>query len=423
VPTRRGRALVLGGVVLYAVARALSVDELFSVAAAAVILPGLALLSVRWARYRIGFSRAVAPRRLFPGSRLTVQFSVRNLGHLPSPPLLLEDRAPAALGGPARFTLASLPPQRRETVAVERRPLRRGRYPVGPLTARVVDPFGLAETRTVIAGTEDVLVYPRVERLAAGGPPAERAGSGPSAASRLAPGGEEFYAVREYESGDDLRKIHWRSVARTGRLMIRQEEARLYPRATVLLDARASRHRGHGHDSSFEWTVSAAASVLWHLGGLGYALRLAADERDPEAARAGRVGAAALLEALAVLEPSPARSLVPVLRAAARRPGAEGALVAILPAPAAPEELALLRRLRGPYRWCGAVLVDVDSFDGVPPRARAEADQRIAAAERALLGAGWRVTAAGARDAVRDVWQSLLLDAVSRRSSGSGRSS
>jgi uncharacterized protein (DUF58 family) len=406
---------------LYFVARILSVDELFAVAAAAAVLPLLAMITVRWARYRLGFSRRIERKRLFPGGRLIVRFSVRNLGHLPSPPLLLTDQAAAALGGPSRFSLASLAPQKREIVVVERRPIARGKYAVGPLTARLVDPFGLAEANATLAGAEDILVYPRVEQLAAGGPPADRSGSGPSAVFRLAPAGEEFYAVREYESGDPLRKIHWPSVARTGQLMIRQDEARFYPRATILLDARTGAHRGSGVDGSLEWAVSAAASTIWHLGRHGFGLRLATDDRDPTSVRSGRSGAESLLEALAVLRASSNTSLLAATRRLSRRPGADGALLAIIPPPKA-EELAALSRLRTLYRWCGAIVIDVTSFDNVAPRVRAEADQRIAAAEGVLIRAGWRVRSAGARDRYRDVWLTLIGATPYLQSSASRRS-
>jgi uncharacterized protein (DUF58 family) len=421
VPTRRGRALLLGASALYFVARILSVDELFAVAAAAAVMPLLAIATVRWARYRLGFSRSVERRKLFPGGRLIVRFTVRNLGHLPSPPLLLTDQAAPSLGGPGRFSLASLAPQKRETIVVERRPSLRGKYSVGPLTARLVDPFGLAEVNATLAVAEDVLVYPRVEQLSPGGPPADRAGSGPSVVYRLAPAGDEFYAVREYESGDDLRKIHWKSVARTGQLMIRQDEARFYPRATVLLDVRLSAHRGAGPEGSLEWAVSAAASTIWHLGRHGFGLRLATDDREPTGVRSGRRGAESLLEILAVLRSSSNTSLIPATRRLARRPGAEGALLAIIPPPK-PDELAALSRLRTMYRWCGAILLDVTSFDAVAPKARAEADQRLAAAEGALIRAGWRVRSAGARERYRDIWPTLigatpyLQNSASRRS-------
>jgi uncharacterized protein (DUF58 family) len=421
VPTRRGRALLLGAFGLYLVALILSVDELFPVAAAASILPGLAVITVRWARYRLGFSRTIERKRLFPGGKLVVKFSVRNVGHLPSPPLLLVDNAPPALGGPSRFSLSSLAPGHREVIVVERRPTARGRYPIGPLTARLVDPFGLAEASATLAVAEDVLVYPRVEPLGVGGPPADRAGSGPSAVYRLAPVGDEFYAVREYESGDDLRKIHWGSVARTGQLMIRQDEARFYPRATVLLDTRADAHRGSPTDGSLEWAVSAAASTIWHLGKEGFGLRFATDDREPTSVRAGRQGAESLLEVLAVLRASAQRSLVPGARRLGRRPGSDGALIAIMPPPR-PDELAAIARLRTRYRWCGAIIVDVASFDSVPPRTRAEADQRLAAAEGALMRAGWRVRSGGARDRFRDVWQTMTGAGPYRQSSASRRS-
>lgn len=420
-PTRRGRALLAGAVALYVVALILSVDELYAVAAAASILPALAVITVRWARYRLGFSRTIDRRRLFPGARLIVRFGIRNLGHLPSPPLLLIDNAPPALGGPSRFSLSSLSPGRKETVVVERTPTARGRYPVGPLTARLVDPFGLAEASATLAHAEDVLVYPRVEQLGLGGPPADRAGTGPSAVYRLAPVGDEFYAVREYESGDDLRKIHWPAVARTGQLMIRQDEARFYPRATVFLDTRADAHRGSPTDNSLEWAVSAAASTVWHLAREGFGLRLATDDRDPTGVRAGKHGGESLLEILAVLRASAQRSLVPASRRLARRPGADGALIAIIPPPR-PDELVALARLRSLYRWCGVVLIDVASFDSVPPRVRADADQRLAAAEGALMRAGWRVRSAGARDRFRDVWLTLTGAAPYRQSSASRRS-
>ena len=69
--------------------------------------------------------------------------------------------------------------------------------------------------------------------------------------------GDEFLTLREYEVGDDLRRVHWRSTARTGELMIRQDEARWRSRAAVVLDVRPGAHDA----ASFEVAVEAAASV------------------------------------------------------------------------------------------------------------------------------------------------------------------
>ena len=73
--------------------------------------------------------------------------------------------------------------------------------------------------------------------------------------------GDDFLTLREYELGDDLRRVHWRATARTGELMIRQNEARWRSRAVLLLDVRP----GAYDDASFEVAVEATASVVARL--------------------------------------------------------------------------------------------------------------------------------------------------------------
>ena len=126
----------------------------------------------------------------------------------------------------------------------------------------------------------------------------EYAGSGDSRARSVAVHGEDDIATREYRNGDDLRRVHWRSTARTGELMVRREEQPWESRATIVLDTRRQGHRGEGPTSSFEWAVSAAASVGLHLRHSGYKIRLVtgsgvdldATERDGEGAAARRPG-------------------------------------------------------------------------------------------------------------------------------------
>src|SRR5207249_9812745 len=127
---------------------------------------------------------------------------------------------------------------------------------------------------------DELVVFPEVEDLP--GLPGSRfgSGSGDSASRHLFRTGEEFYTMREYEVGDDLRRIHWPSVARRGKLMIRQDEAARRSLATVFLDTRLS-SLGHAHSPPFEKAVSAAASIGVHLSRSGYSLRLAAGTSRP----------------------------------------------------------------------------------------------------------------------------------------------
>jgi len=416
-PTRRGWAIIGAAAGCLVAARTTAVKELYSLGIAAALLPLVGGLLVRWGSVNLTIKRRVAARRIFPGARMRVDLDVRNEGSVRTPPLLVEDDAPPAFGGPARFSLPSLPAGSRTPVGIERTAAARGRYQIGPIRLRLIDPFGLAERTVIVRDLDRITVYPRIEPLTGGGPPAERAGAGPASVYRLAPEGDEFYAVREYESGDDLRKIHWRSVARTGQLMIRQEEARFFPRATVFVDTRRIAHHGTGGDSSLEWVISAAASALWHLARQGFALRLATEDISPLGARSGRESAESLLEALATVTPSSHATLQRGLRPLAQRPGADGALLAFMPPPG-PEDLRTLARLKTLYAWCGAVLIDADaSIGSLTPRARAEADQRIAAAEATLARVGWRVRSADTKERFRDLWHGLTLASVPRPSS------
>ena len=135
---------------------------------------------------------------------------------------------------------------------------------LGPLIVTAGDPFGVARRSAPGVGDAEVIVRPRIHEIvapvAAGGRVAagdEDAGVR-SIASDL---GHEFLTLRNYELGDDLRRVHWRSTARTGELMIRQDESRWRSRAAVVLDVAAGAHDDH----SFEVAVEAAASVMARL--------------------------------------------------------------------------------------------------------------------------------------------------------------
>jgi len=406
VPTRRGKILIAEGLLLYVLARALAIRELFPLALAAVLFPFVAVAFVRWSRHRVGFRRTISPPRVFAGSTVRIEYSVHNSGRMSSPPLVLDDAAAAGIGGAIQVSLPSLPPDKRGSITVERTVGRRGWYSIGPMRARVVDPFGLAEM-TGTAGTESrLVVYPRVEMLHESSPPEPRSHGGRSHIHRLASSSQEFYAVREWQDGDDLRRIHWRSTARRGSLMIRQDEIRPHPRATVLLDTRTE------GDDELEWMITFGASVLWELARQGYSLRLCTPDVAPTSPRWGKEATDPLLMALAGISRSRVPSAMRVVRQLASPHSAGGVLIAILP-PLHPHELGALARLRRQYTWAGAVFLDSISFEDGSSRERARFDQQLAEAERALARGGWRVVVAGSNDHPSPIWQSLLASGTS----------
>ena len=140
---------------------------------------------------------------------------------------------------------------------------RRGRHIVGPALVTVADPCGLVRRSWVAAEPGEVIVLPRVHdvvppRRAGGGEPAERA-DGPRIPVVEALG--EFLALRDYEPGDDPRRVHWRSSARTGELLVRVDEAPAPGRVVVLFDVRGTVY----DDDSFEQAVEVVASIAASL--------------------------------------------------------------------------------------------------------------------------------------------------------------
>ncbi len=154
---------------------------------------------------------------------------------------------PRELGSRPRFLVDKADQSWRRVVEYPLLGRVRGRFSTGPLTVRTSDPFGLVQLDRQFVATSEVMVTPRVVPLptirATGG-----AGStGEARPHRIGVVGQDDVLVREYRQGDDVRRIHWRSTARWGDLMVRREEQAWDPSASIMLDSRAAAHAGRGH--------------------------------------------------------------------------------------------------------------------------------------------------------------------------------
>ncbi len=134
--------------------------------------------------------------------------------------------------------------------------------PVGPLRVVRRDPLGLVVLARSYGDVVLVWVHPRVHPLRA-----VPTGAGRSLDGRVdaVPHGSiTFDSLREYVVGDELRRVHWRTSARVGELMVRENVDTSLPRIVVLLDNRALAHpdRVGGVAESFESACEAAASVV-----------------------------------------------------------------------------------------------------------------------------------------------------------------
>ncbi|MEU6021499.1 DUF58 domain-containing protein [Micromonospora sp. NPDC047134] len=385
--TTRGRSFLAAAVAAAISAGILGEKDLLRVAVLLAVLPLLAALYVGRSRYKLACHRSLEPHRMPVGANARVVLRLQNMSRLPTGTLLLEDRLPYALGSRPRVVLERLGAHQASSVAYTVRADVRGRYEVGPLMVRMTDPFGLCELTRAFPGTDRLTVVPQVVPLPSVRLPGEYTGSGESRSRSVAVHGEDDAATREYRRGDDLRRVHWKSTARTGELMVRREEQPWESRATVLLDTRAYGHHGDGPTASFEWTVSAAASIAVHLRQAGYKLRLvtgAGVDID-----AGEGGDGQLLDHLAEVRLDQRVEITTLMQHVRQR--SDGGLIIGLFGSLSTAEAELLAGLRANNATCVSFLLDSSAWLNLPAQARAEADQAHDAAALALLQSGWRV--------------------------------
>jgi uncharacterized protein (DUF58 family) len=385
--TTRGRSFLAAAAAAGLSALILAEKDLLRVAVLLVVLPLLAAGYVGRSRYRLACSRSLEPQRLPVGASAQVRLRLQNLSRLLTGTMLLEDRLPYALGSRPRLVLERLGGNQATSVTYSVRADARGRYEIGPLVVRLTDPFGLCELIRSFPSVDRLTVIPEVVPLPTIRLAGEYTGTGDSRARSVAVHGEDDAATREYRHGDDLRRVHWRSTARVGELMVRREEQPWESRATVVLDTRAFAHRGEGPTASFEWAVSAAASIALHLRRAGYRLRLVSPTIDVDASDGA--GDGAVLDHLAEVHTRGRSDLAALVEQVRSR--ADGGLVIGLFGLLTPAESEVLARLRRSGVTCIAFLIDSSTWLNLPAEARAQADREHSAAALSLLEAGWRV--------------------------------
>jgi uncharacterized protein (DUF58 family) len=354
--TRQGWLCLWGGLGLLAVARLLGIGELYVLGAVMLGLLGVAAVYVRTTRLDLNVDRVVHPARVHAGQLSRVEVRVRNLRTKDTPVLRLRD----AVTGTAGAELL-VPPldQGAASVASYRLPTdRRGIVRVGPLQVVVADPFGLVQASVEAAPRVDVTVLPKVDEVR---PVPFTTGHDPLAGvlhpHALGRVGDDFYALRAYVVGDDLRRIHWPSTARHDELLVRQQEQPWQGRTSVLLDVRRA-----AHDSrSLEAAVSAAASIVSANSARRDLVRLLTTDGADSGFGSGTTHLHALLEHLAVVEATGSASLRAMIDVVQR--DGQGALVLVV-GQTAGDELSATTRLRQRFGMVSVVRVGRASAHG-----------------------------------------------------------
>ena len=419
--TTRGTSFLAAGVAAALAGLFLGERDLVSVGILLVALPLFAALAAGRARYRLSCVRSISPPRVAAGQGALVRVRLANVSRLPTGLLLAEDTVPYALGTRPRYVLNGIERGGSRELSYPLRSDLRGKFAVGPLQIRIADAFGLVELGRSFSSSTTFVVTPKVVPLPRAVVAGTWLGSGGGRARSAAAAGEDDVVPRPYRDGDELRRVHWRSTARYGELMVRREEQQWRNRVLLLLDTRRGAHAGSGATSSFEFAVSAAASIGTHLAREGLDGQLVT---DTGALTAPGIFEDVLLDSLAMIKPSRGRDLgrgIAALRAES------GLIIAVTGRLSSAESrrLAASRRDGGPAialllsvsAWSGSGLDqpgpagDAAERGGAPSRADlsetdlSETDQAAAI----LRAAGWRVVSLDAGTPLAVAWQQLAM--------------
>jgi uncharacterized protein (DUF58 family) len=309
----------------YALLRALGFVLLAAVLAAVVIAAR---------KLNVAVYRDVYPDRVERGKPAVARLEVSNPGTTRQPGLFATDSAGSDV---QTIRVRPLLPGGQATYHYELPTRGRGRLTVGPLTLHRVDPFGLARNRLRTGATSMLWVHPRqhAARAITRGHPRHHS-EGTTTDDRLS-GSVDLQDVREYQPGDEVRHLHWRATAHTGRLMVRDLTDPEQPRCTVVLDTRPGSLPADG----FEEAVDLAASLVAASAQAGHHTRLVTSSGIDMPTPGGSNAVRRLLDELAeVRQTGDDDPMVPAVLSAA--PG--GCVVVVTSASAELSSLAWLRQ-------------------------------------------------------------------------------
>jgi uncharacterized protein (DUF58 family) len=252
--TTRGRLILALGFGIYIAAWGFGSDPLYPVATGLILVIAVAWVWVRLADRPFRVVRGWGDQEHLEGDDVPVMVELHPTGNVMPALVTLVERVGRL--GEQRHVLRRSGRRLSVRYVLERVP--RGRYAYHDVRAELLDPFALEQAIVPLPAPGALLVYPRLVRL---GPLFSESGDRSHDGRRLLlrrHSGFELHSVREYEQGESLRRVHWRSTARRGQLMVKELEDSPRDEIAVLLDADSKAVLGE----SFDVQVRAAGSIL-----------------------------------------------------------------------------------------------------------------------------------------------------------------
>ena len=217
-------------------------------------------------------AREVTPARIAIGETSRVTLVITNEGKEKIGFLEVYDELPAEVDviRNTNHLILCLDLGEKVTISYEIRCPRRGKYDIGPLHVRSRDPLGFNFSEKTLDSSFPLHVLPDIERLKPTDLVVRQTGPWPGIFhSRRSGIGTEFYGLRHYVPGDELKRIHWKASARMARLITIENESERSTDVVIILDTGKGSNLGRSPRITLECGVTAAGSLASLLLALG----------------------------------------------------------------------------------------------------------------------------------------------------------
>lgn len=321
------------------------------------------IISIR----RISVQVEKPPEHCQVGEKFRQEITIFNSSRIPKFLLKLEENADMA--GEHNTQMLNLLPKNSHRWRTQVYCRRRGRYSVGSVLVTAVDPFGLFSRQRHLGEPYSIIVFPATIDLPLFNIAAFNDFSHGSGKWSIRQIGPNASSVREFAIGDSLHHIHWHSTAHTGKLMVKVFDADRSQDSSktlrVILDMQEASHCGEGEETTEEYSVTIAASVIrkYLESGMRAGLMMVGDETYLFPPERGEEHLWSILEALALIKATGKVSISQLISEQMKQLSGDSMVVII--SPSATEQLmGTIRQLRNRVSSVAVVLLDAASFGG-----------------------------------------------------------
>jgi uncharacterized protein (DUF58 family) len=279
-------AFICAGICLLVVAVEINIEQMYFMASAMLLAPLIALLFGWLMLWGLRADRRL-PTTCREGESVAIEVALTNTGRLPKFFLKVLDRLPCWLefAGTDGNVILELDPRESRAITYTVEARKRGVFSIGPTIVSATDPFGLFGFAHSVQSTDELVVFPSPLPLRSSlVQPGAFGWRGDEDGLRRGTG-VDFHGVREYQHGDDLRRVHWRTTARTGKLAVAEYTQGETVDVVIALDLSATAYAGTGDglDCAIEYAVKIAATLCEDLTRNGHAVRiLTSNQREGE---------------------------------------------------------------------------------------------------------------------------------------------